>query len=152
MTLYIKNMACLRCQSAVKTELEKLGFDRTVVNPGEVRISSGISQSKREQLNSALKKSGFELMNPQKASLVKKIKNIIDELIYYSDEQVKKNLPVYLSKRLKYDYNYLVSLFYEVYNTTVEKYFMFAKIEKAKGTTLLSLLADLLIIHLLPKF
>jgi AraC-like DNA-binding protein len=131
-TLYIKNMSTLRCQSAVKTELEKFGFNRTEMNSGEVKVSHEISHHKREKLNDALKKSGFELMDHQKAAIVKKIRNIVEELVYYSDEQMKNDLPDYLSKKLKYDYSYLSELFSEVYNTTIEKFFKQAKIEKVK--------------------
>ncbi len=132
MTIYIKNMACLHCQMVVKSELEKLGLRRTVINPGEVKISEEISPLKKELLNLALKRSGFELMDPEKVMLVKRIKNTLDEMVHYSDNQLKNILPGYLSKKFKYDYNYLVNLFSEVYNTTIEKYFVISKIEKVK--------------------
>jgi AraC-like DNA-binding protein len=132
MTLYIKNMACLHCQSIVKSELGKLGFDSAVISSGEVRITQEISPFRKEQLNQALKKSGFELMDPQKAALVKKVKNIIDNMLHYSEDQLRRILPGYLKKKLRYDYDYLADLFSEVYNTTIEKYFVIAKVEKAK--------------------
>jgi AraC-like DNA-binding protein len=132
MTIYIKNMACLHCQRVVKSELEKLGLNRTVINPGEVMISEEISPFKKEQLNIALKRSGFELMDPGKIALVKKIRRIIDEMVHYSGDQFKKDLPGYLSKKLKYDYEFLAELFSEVYNTTIEKYFIISKIERVK--------------------
>jgi AraC-like DNA-binding protein len=116
----------------LKSELEKLGLRRPIINPGEVKISEEISPLKREQVNLALKRSGFELMDPQKVLIVKKIKSIIDEMVYYSEDQMKNILPGYLSKKLKYDYNYLVNLFSEVYNTTIERYFVISKIEKVK--------------------
>jgi AraC-like DNA-binding protein len=132
MTIYIKNMACLHCQSIVKSELEKLGFDSAVISPGEVRITQELSPFRKEQLNQALKKSGFEVLNPQKVAIVRKIKNIIDEMLHYSEEQLKSILPGYLEKKLKYDYEYLAELFSEVYNITIEKYFVISKIEKVK--------------------
>lgn len=132
MTIYVKNMACLRCQEVVKSELEKLGLKKSVVNPGEVKIQEDISPAKREQLSQALKKSGFEIMDPAKVILVKRIRNIIDEFFYYSEEQMKEFLPAYLSKKLKFDYSYLSELFSEVYNTTIEKYFVTSKIERVK--------------------
>jgi AraC-like DNA-binding protein len=132
MTIYIKNMACLHCQEVVKSELEKLGVRRAVINQGEVKISQEISPMKREQLNLALKRSGFELMDPEKIALVKKIRNIVDEMVHYSEDQFRNILPGYLSKKLKYDYKYLVNLFSEVYNTTIEKYFVISKVEKVK--------------------
>jgi AraC-like DNA-binding protein len=132
MTIYIKNMACLHCQMVVKSELEKLGVKKAVVNQGEVRITQEISPFKKEQLNMALKRSGFEVMDPRKVAIVKRIRNIVDETVHYSDEQMKSILPGYLSKKLRYDYDYLAELFSEVYNTTIEKYFVISKIEKVK--------------------
>jgi AraC-like DNA-binding protein len=132
MTLYVKNMACLHCQDVVKSELEKLGLKKTSIGQGEVRIAGELSPFKKEQLNQALKRSGFEIMDPQKVMLVKKLRNIIDEFLYYSEEQMRDLLPGYLSKKLKYDYEYLSDLFCQVYNTTIEKYFALSKIEKVK--------------------
>lgn len=131
-TIYVKNMTCLHCRRVLKSELEKIGLSKTVINQGEIKISEEVSPFKKEQLNQALKKSGFELMEPQKVMLVKKIKNIVDELLYFSEEQLKSYLPGYLSRKLKFDYEYLSELFSEVYNTTIEKYFVLSKIERVK--------------------
>jgi AraC-like DNA-binding protein len=132
MNIYIKNMACLHCKDIVKSELKKLGLSRTVINQGEIRISEEVSPSKREQLNLALKRSGFELMDPEKVQIVKKVRSIIDDMVHLSEEQMRNVLPDYISKKMKLDYNYISELFSEVYNTTIEKYFIIAKIEKAK--------------------
>lgn len=132
MTIYIKNMACLHCQELVKTELEKLGLHKTVINQGEVKISHELSPFKKAELDKALKRSGFELMDPRKVMLVKRIRGIVDEMLHYSEEQMRQVLPGYLSRKLKYDYNYLSQLFSEVYNTTIEKYFVLSKIERVK--------------------
>lgn len=132
MTIYVKNMACLHCQELVKSELEKLGVKKAVISQGEVKITGEVSPFKKEQLNQALKRSGFELMDPQKVMLVKRIRNIVDQFLHYSEEQMKSYLPGYLSRKLRYDYSYLSELFSEVYNTTIEKYFVISKIERVK--------------------
>jgi YesN/AraC family two-component response regulator len=132
MTLYIKNMACLHCQSIVKSELGKLGFDSAVISSGEVRLTQEVSPFRKEQLNKALKRSGFELMDPQKVVLVKKVRNIVDDMLHYSEDQFRRILPDYLKKKLRHDYSYLADLFSEVYNTTIEKYFVLSKVEKTK--------------------
>ncbi|HLP72139.1 MAG TPA: helix-turn-helix domain-containing protein [Bacteroidales bacterium] len=132
MTIYVKNMACLHCQELVKSELEKLGLHRPVISHGEVKISQELSPFKKAELDRALRRSGFELMDPQKVMLVKKIRGIVDEFLHYSEEQLRQVLPGYLSRKLKHDYNYLSQLFSEVYNTTIEKYFVLAKIERVK--------------------
>ncbi|HEX2967715.1 MAG TPA: helix-turn-helix domain-containing protein [Bacteroidales bacterium] len=132
MTIYIKNMACLHCQEILKSELEKLGVEKAVISQGVVKINQEVSPFKKEQLNEALKRSGFELMDPGKVILVKKIRNIVDQFLHYSEEQLKTFLPGYISRKLKYDYEYLAELFSEVYNISIEKYFVISKIERVK--------------------
>ncbi len=123
-------MVCIRCKMVVKSELEKLGLHYTVVELGEAEIKENISTNKRDQLNIALKKSGLELMDDKKSMLIERIKNIIIELVHYSEDQLKVNLSVYLSEKLNYDYTYLANLFSEVQGTTIEKFFINHKIER----------------------
>lgn len=132
MTIYVKNMACRHCEELVKSELQKIGLDKTVISQGEVKISQELSPFKKAQLDKALRSSGFELMDPQKVLLVKRIRTIVDSMLHYSEDQLKQVLPIYLSRKLKNDYNYLSQLFSEVYNTTIEKYFVLSKIERVK--------------------
>jgi AraC-like DNA-binding protein len=132
MILYIKNMVCPRCKNEVRTELEMLGFSRSFVNIGQIRIHNGVSAVQLEQLSAALIKSGFELVERQKGILVRKLKNIISESVYYSNDQMKRDLPEYLSKKLNHSYEYLSKLFEEVEGTTIEKFFVACKIEYVK--------------------
>ena len=64
--------------------------------------------------------------------LIEKIKNIIVEMIHYSEEPPVLNFSAYLSEKLNYDYNYLSNLFSEVKGTTIEHFIIAHKIEKAK--------------------
>ncbi len=117
---------------AVKSELENFGLHYSFVDFGEAEIRENISQVQREQLNIALKKSGFELMDDKKSMLIEKIKILILELVHYSDEPLKKNLSDYISEKLNYDYTYLANLFSEAQGTTIEKFFINHKIERIK--------------------
>ncbi len=116
----------------VKSELEKLGLHYTTVELGEAEIIENISSDQKDQLDIGLRKSGLELMDDKKSMLIEKIKNIIVELVHYSDEQLKMNLSDYLSEKLNYDYTYLANLFSEVESTTIEKFFITHKIERVK--------------------
>lgn len=117
---------------AVKAELENFGLHYTYIDYGEAEVKENISPEMHYQLNTALKKSGLELMDDKKSMLIEKIKFLIVELVHYSDEPLKKNLSDYLSERLKYDYTYLANLFSEVQGTTIEKFFITHKIERVK--------------------
>ena len=125
-------MVCIRCKMVVKAELEKLGLHYTVVELGEAEIKGPLSLGQRDQLNVALKKSGLELMDDKKSMLIEKIKNIIIELVHYTDEQLKINLSDHISQKLNHDYTYLANLFSEVEGTTIEKFFIAHKIERVK--------------------
>ena len=132
MTLYIRNMVCVRCEMVVKSELKNLGMNKALVELGEVKTNEYISSRQRQQLNTALQKSGFQLLDEQKSILIEKIKKIIIETVHYSEEQLKINLPDYLSKMLHYDYAFLDSIFLEVKNITIERFFIQHKIERVK--------------------
>lgn len=125
-------MVSLRCKMMVKAELNKLGLHYIVIDLGEVEIKEDITNKQREQLKIALLKSGLELMDDKKAILIEKIKNVIVEMVHYSDEFPKINFSNYLSEKLNYDYTYLANLFSEVTGTTVEHYLIAHKIERVK--------------------
>lgn len=125
-------MVCIRCQMVVKSELERLGLNHCDVKIGEVNIVGSVTQEQLNQLDESLRKSGLELMNSRKSIIVEKIKNIIIELVHYTDEQIKVNLSDYLSEKLHYDYTYLANLFSEVNGITIEQFYLKHKIEKVK--------------------
>jgi AraC-like DNA-binding protein len=97
-----------------------------------VEISEMLTPNKQEDLKIALLKFGLELMEDKKSMLIEKIKNIIVEMIHYTDESPTINFSYYLSEKLGYDYNYLSNLFSEVKGTTIEHYIISHKIERAK--------------------
>lgn len=132
MRLLIKNMVSLRCKIIVKSVLEDIGFHYTIVELGEVEIEEDLSPEKFKQLNNALTEFGFELMEDRKNILIEKIKNIVVELIHYSDEPLQINFSTFLSEQLGYEYHYLSNLFSEVKGTTIEQYIISHKIERAK--------------------
>ena len=132
MKIYIKNMVCIRCKMVVKSELEKLGVQKVRIELGEAEIFEDISTEQLDQLNINLKKVELELMDDKKSILVEKIKMIIIELVHYTDEQIKVNLSDYLSEKLNYNYTYLANLFSEVKGTTIEKFYLYHKIERVK--------------------
>ena len=132
MKLYIKNMVSNRCKIIVKSELEEFGLHFVIGDLGEVEIMESISEEQRQMLNLNLEKSGLGLLDDKKRVLIEKIKNIIVDLVYYSEEQPKINLSDYLSGKLNYDYTYLANLFSDSQNTTIEHFFLNHKIERVK--------------------
>ena len=125
-------MVCIRCKMVVKEELTKLGLHCTSVELGEAEILEKISDEQHDQFKIALLKSGLELMDDKKSVLIQKIKNVIIELVHYSEEPLEVNFSDYLSQKLNHDYTYLANLFSEVQGTTIEKFLIAHKIERVK--------------------
>ena len=132
MKIHVKNMVCIRCKMVVKSELEKLGLHYTFVDLGEAEVKEIISAEQLKQLNSALKKTGLELMDDNRTIIVEKIKTMIIEMVHYSDDQIKINLSDFLSEKLNHNYTYLSNLFSEFKGTTIEQFYLAHKIEKVK--------------------
>ena len=125
-------MVCIRCKMVVKAELEKLGLHYIVVELGEAEIMESISEEQHDQFKEALLKSGLELLDNKKSVLIQKIKNVIIEVIHYSEEPLAINFSDHLSQKLDHNYTYLANLFSEVQGTTIEKFIIAHKIERIK--------------------
>jgi AraC-like DNA-binding protein len=125
-------MVSIRCKMVVKNELDILGLHYRVVDLGEVEIEEKITPELRSRLKIALLKSGLELMEDKKAMLIEKVKNIIVEMVHYSDEFPRIKNSDYLSGKLHHDYTYLSNLFSEATGTTIEHYIINHKIERVK--------------------
>ncbi len=132
MKLYIKYMVSLRCKMMVKEELKKLGLHYVIVDLGMIEILEEITANQRERLKKNLLKSGLELLDDNKSILIEKIKNVITEMIHYSDEIPKVNYSDYISEKLGYDYTYLANTFSEVKGITIQQFIIVHKIERVK--------------------
>jgi len=125
-------MVSLRCKMVVKEELTKLGLHFVSVDLGMVDVMENITQEQHDRLQLNLRKSGLELLDDKKSILIERIKNVIVDMIHYSDEMPKVNYSDYISEKLGYDYTYLSNLFSEVKGITIQHYIIIHKIEKVK--------------------
>jgi AraC-like DNA-binding protein len=125
-------MVSLRCKMIVKDELKKLGLHNAVVDLGTIELFEGITEKQTDQLRNSLLRSGLELLDDKKSILIEKIKNVIVEMIHYSDDLPAENFSDYISKKLNYDYTYLSNVFSEVKGITIQHFIINHKIEKVK--------------------
>ena len=116
----------------VKSELEKLGLHYINIELGLVETKETLNPQQVAALKANLAVSGLELLDDEKSILVDKIKNVIIEVIHYSDEIPKVNYSDYISDKLGYDYTYLSNLFSEVKGITIQHFIINHKIERAK--------------------
>lgn len=132
MKLYIKYMVSLRCKMLVKEELNKLGLKYLTIELGSVDVLEGMSETQRLLLRENLLKSGLVLLDDKKSILIERIKNLVIEMIHYTDELPTTKYSEYISAKLGYDYTYLANTFSEVKGITIQQYIILHKIEKVK--------------------
>lgn len=125
-------MVCIRCKMVVRDELIRLGISYTSIELGEAEIAGMVTEQQREEFRAALLTSGLELMDDKKRILIERIKNVVIEMVHYTDEPLSVNFSVHLSEQLKHDYTYMANLFSEVQGITIEKFIIAHKIERVK--------------------
>jgi len=132
-TLYIKNMVCDRCIRTVKDELTKIGLEVNDVKLGVVNLNKEPSEEKKNEAEKVLQENGFELIRDKHTVLVEKVKAAIVNHVHHSEDSLAhENLSEYLAHEFDLSYKHLSSLFSEHENITIEKYYIYQKIERAK--------------------
>lgn len=132
MKLYIKYMVSHCCKLMVKEEFQKLGLKAYNIELGEVEVDGDISPELFEKIKEALLKQGHELMEDKKSIQIEKVKNVIIEMIHYSDEPLEIKYSEFLSSKLESDYTYISNLFSEVTGVTIQQFIITHKIERVK--------------------
>ncbi len=154
-------MACESCKVVVKTALEDLGIDSIKVELGEIVTREDVSDEEKKKLNYELKKVGLELLEKKQGVLIEKIRKVMVDYVYKSDDKPNIKFSALLSEELNYSYTYLASFFSEIEATTIEQFIISLKIERAKelilfGDDTLSEIADKLhyssVAHLSNQF
>lgn len=132
-TLYIKNMVCNRCKTAVQQVFEKLGLHLENVSLGHVTITEDkLSPDLQKRMDVALLDLGFERIDDRKSRLIEAIKNKVIERVHSDHLDRRFNWSSVLAEELHYEYNYLSSLFSGVEGITLEQYIIRQKIERVK--------------------
>ncbi|MBK7338093.1 MAG: AraC family transcriptional regulator [Saprospirales bacterium] len=132
MKIYVKNMACESCKMVVKDALEELGISLVKVELGEIETKEDLTDNEKKSLNRKINKAGLELLEKKQGVLVEKIRKVIIEYVYKSDNKPSIKFSVLLSQELNLSYTYLANFFSEVEATTIEQFIIALKIERIK--------------------
>jgi AraC-like DNA-binding protein len=116
----------------VKSTLKKFGLVPVQVELGEVVLEENDISPIKEQLKQELQSFGFDLLDDKRTKTIEKIKNLIVDLVQNKNSNLQLTLSDYLTKELHRDYSALSNLFSQVEGITIEKYYIFQKIEKVK--------------------
>lgn len=130
--IYIKNMVCPRCITAVKNVLINLDLPFHQITLGKVDLIHALNEFQRLQLEKDLNILGFELLESGKSILISKIKTLIIDQIHHTYSPLGENYSSFISQNLYHEYSYLSRLFSSVEGITIEKFISKQKIEKVK--------------------
>ncbi|MEQ3664250.1 MULTISPECIES: helix-turn-helix domain-containing protein [unclassified Olleya] len=131
-TIYIKNMVCPRCISAVSHILDQQKIRYTSIKLGEVKLLSTLDSKTKSGLSQSLLNSGFSLIDNRKSQLIEQMKTLVVDKIHHSSGELHIKWGEYISQNLHLDYKYLGSLFSSVESITLEQYIINQKIERVK--------------------
>ena len=132
MKLYIKNMVCNRCITAVERVFKDLNLEINTVSLGEVETAEDLNSTELRKLDDSLRESGFEILEDYAQQLIEKVKNEIILLVDGLDIPEDFILSKFISEKLHRDYSAVSKLFSQNENVTLEHYFILQKIEKVK--------------------
>ena len=124
-------MVSHRCTMVVKEELKKMRLPYVRVDLGVIEMQQDVSEKQLKQLKSNLLRYGLDLLEDKKGILIERIKNVIIEMVHYSDKP-KIVYSDYISEKLQYDYTYLSNVFSEQKGITIQQFIILNKIERVK--------------------
>ncbi len=125
-------MVCNRCIMVVNSVFKEAGMVPTQVTLGRVELNDELSPNETIAISKKLNEFGFELIDDHKSQIIEKIKNIIINLVHYSEEQLSDNYSSLIESELGRNYTYISNLFSSVEGITIEKYIINQKIERVK--------------------
>lgn len=131
MKLYIKNMVCPRCITAVENLLKEIHEKPAHVQLGEVVLTNPLNDDRLKQFAADLQKLGFELLDDSRTQQIEKIKSIVINHIHHLQDD-KFIFSEIIAKELHKEYSQLSKLFSETEGITIEQYIIRQKIEKTK--------------------
>jgi AraC-like DNA-binding protein len=131
--VYIKGMVCQRCISIVKNQLESAGFILDDVNLGEVIFSATSSITDASLIDEKLRPLGLSVLEDKRKKIVRDVKLLVAEVYNGKfDFRPGFRFSELVSKKIGKDYDAISMTFSSSENSTLEKYIIDYRIEKAK--------------------
>lgn len=158
--LLIKNMVCQHCVNAVRNLLEGRGYEVVGMELGKATVAGNLDEATLDNIGTALKELGFELLKDPESRLVEQAKILV--LHHIREEKDRPhNLSACIEKKLNVSYDTVSRIFSQKEGRTLEKYHIAQKIERVKellqhGEYTLSEIADMVdyssVAHLSRQF
>ena len=132
MKVFVKFDYQVVCKRVLEAQMEALQIPYKLNGIGEIELASDLKQDKKEALIEGLAFYGIQIIQDEKDVLVQRIKDLISEMVYTSEEYKTDNTSTLLSSKLNYSYSYLSSVFSEITYSSIENFVILKKIDYAK--------------------
>lgn len=131
--VFIKGMVCDRCILTIRDAFRDLDIPVANISLGEATTVSALSVPDIAALGKSLSALGFELLEDRKTKLVRDIKMLVEQ-VYSGNYDFPDHFRFsdVVVRTLNRDYDTVSSIFSAAEATTLERYIMEYRIEKAK--------------------
>lgn len=130
-TYRIKNMICTRCNEVVSEIFNNNDSKIISVDLGIVKVQL-LENFDESIIKKHLEDRGFEIIVDAEDIIVEQIKVAVTKLFFHEKENENLKNSVWLESETGIPYHKLCSVFSNRTNTTIEKYIILQKIERAK--------------------
>lgn len=130
--LAIKNMICSRCLKVIRQDLESIGVELLELRLGKIRIKYPKDKVTLKQIEEFLELDEFELVKDKGEVISEEVKLVLIEMVNNLPIDRTQKLSDFLSEKLHRDYWTLSKTFSKTEGTTIERYLILLRVEKAK--------------------
>lgn len=132
MKLFLKFDFNTISKKILEEKFKELKVEYKIIGFGEVELVKKLSSEQYLALNNSLNDYGILIIESQKGILVQKIKDLIIDMVFNENTDLKVKSSVYLAEKLGHSYGYLSNLFSEVTFSSIENFMIIQKIEYSK--------------------
>ncbi|NCO63978.1 MAG: helix-turn-helix transcriptional regulator [Flavobacteriales bacterium] len=132
MKLFLKFDFNTLSKKVLESKLDEQNLEYKILGFGEIELIKKLTPEDYDALQSSLHDYGIEIVESQKSILVQKIKDMIINMVFNENIDLKVKSSVYLSKNIGHSYGYLSNLFSEMTYSSIGNFIIIQKIEYVK--------------------
>lgn len=128
----IKGMVCRRCIATVKDIFMAEGFRIDAIELGEVQYTPAGPEASLEKVKAQLAAEGFQPLDDKQSRIITRVKELVEEHLSGPGRH-NHNFSEMVTEALYMDYHAVSTLFTATEGTTLERYLIGRRTEKAKA-------------------
>ncbi len=130
--LKIKGMVCNRCIAAIEDLLAQTDLPVKKVSLGMIEFARPLGEFEIRSLIGKIRKLGFEIVSKRQASIVAKIKEMVQELVNGTQPMESLKFSTLFQEQFHFHYDTISAYFSEAEGITLEKYIVQQRLYKVQ--------------------